>query len=135
VCFTLLDGNVQGYAFERKIGISPVAAIPWKTTFQEVAYVLLGHTSQGQQSDDERTPHDLRECEAEAVAILCSEALGLPGAAEARGYIQSWWGVGSEISERSSSKVLCGDLRIRAGADRRASPGGPGTRVRSAASV
>lgn len=91
VGFALLDGNVQGYAVEQKISVSPVAALPWKTTFHELAHVLLGHTSEGQRSDDERTPRDLRECEAEAVALLCCEALGLPGASEARGYIQSWW--------------------------------------------
>ena len=80
VGFALLDSNVQGYAMEQKISVSPVAALPWKTTFHELAHVLLGHTSEGQHSDDECTPRDLRECEAEAVALLCCEALGLPGA-------------------------------------------------------
>src|SRR4030095_718635 len=36
---------------------------------------------------------------------LCCEALGLPGAPEARGYIQSWWGTGAEIPERSAQKI------------------------------
>jgi hypothetical protein len=101
---------------EQKISVSPVAALPWKTTFHELAHVLLGHTSEGQQSDDERTPRDLRECEAEAVALLCCEALGLPGASEARGYIQSWWGGGNEIPERSSQKILkVADQILKAG--------------------
>ncbi len=114
--FALLDGNVQGYATEKKISVSPVAALPWKTTFHELAHVLLGHTSKGQQSDDEPTPRDLRECEAEAVALLCCEALGLPGASEARGYIQSWWGAGNEIPERSSQKILrVADQILKAG--------------------
>jgi hypothetical protein len=101
---------------EQKISVSPVATLPWKTTFHELAHVLLGHTSEGQQSDDERTPRDLRECEAEAVALLCCEALGLPGASEARGYIQSWWGGGNEIPERSSQKILkVADQILKAG--------------------
>jgi antirestriction protein ArdC len=116
VGFALLDGNVQGYAMEQKISVSPIATLPWKTTFHELAHVLLGHTSEGQRSDDERTPRDLRECEAEAVALLCCEALGLPGAAEARGYIQSWWGAGNEIPERSSQKILkVADQILKAG--------------------
>jgi antirestriction protein ArdC len=116
VSFGLLDGNVQGYAAERKISVSPVAALPWKTTFHELAHVLLGHTSEAQCADDERTPRDLRECEAEAVALLCCEALGLPGAPEARGYIQSWWGTGNEIPERSSQKILkVADQILKAG--------------------
>jgi antirestriction protein ArdC len=106
MAFQLLDGNVQGYARERTISVSPVAALPWKTSFHEVAHVLLGHTAEAQCADDERTARDLRECEAEAVALLCCEALGLPGAPEARGYIQSWWGAGHEIPERSAQRIL-----------------------------
>jgi antirestriction protein ArdC len=115
--FALLDGNTQGYAFGQSISVSPIAALPWKTTFHEVAHVLLGHTSKGQQSDDERTPRNLREAEAECVALLCCEALGLPGSPEARGYIQSWWGAGHEIPERSAQKILkVADQILKAGA-------------------
>lgn len=32
----------------------------------------------------------LREVEAEAVALICCESLGLPGAECCRGYIQGW---------------------------------------------
>lgn len=114
--FDLLDGNCQGYAVERRISVSPVAALPHKTTFHEMAHVLLGHTSEGQQSDDERTTRNLRECEAEAVALLCCEALGLPGTAESRGYIQAWWGAGNEVPEKSAQKILkVADQILRAG--------------------
>ncbi len=116
VAFGLLDGNVQGYAMERKISVSAVAAVPWKTTFHELAHVLLGHTSEARCADDDRTPRDLRECEAEAVALVCCEALGLPGAPEARGYIQSWWGTGHEIPERSAQRILkVADQILKAG--------------------
>ena len=46
------------------------------------------------QTDGETTPRSLREAEAECVALLCCEALGLPGADECRGYIQHWYGRG-----------------------------------------
>ena len=50
-----------------------------KTPFHELAHVLLGHTTEGEQNDGEFTPRSLRECEAEAVALLCCAALDLPG--------------------------------------------------------
>lgn len=53
--FSHLDGNVQGYARERTIAVSPIAAMPCKTTFHELAHVLLGHTGEGEQADGEMT--------------------------------------------------------------------------------
>ena len=48
--------------------------------------------------------------------LLCCEALGLPGGPEARGYIQSWWGPGNEIPERSAQKILkVADQILKAG--------------------
>ena len=41
-------------------------------------------------TDTEHTPRSEAEVEAEAVALLCCESLGLPGAEYSRGYIQSW---------------------------------------------
>ena len=63
-----------------------------------------------------RTPRSLRECEAEAVAMLCCAALGLPGVECCRGYIQSWWGHGNPIPERSAQRVLkAADQILKAG--------------------
>jgi antirestriction protein ArdC len=116
--FSHLDGNVQGYARQRTIAVSPVAAMPFKTTFHELAHVLLGHTSEGEQADGELTPRNLRECEAEAVALLCCAALDLPGVEFSRGYIQSWWGQGNPIPERSAQRILkVADQILRAGRD------------------
>ena len=57
-----------------------------------------------------------RECEAEAVALLCCAALELPGVDECRGYIQSWWGQGQAIPERSAQRVLkIADQILKAG--------------------
>ena len=88
--FTETDGNCQGYARKRQIAINPVAQLPHKTLFHETAHVILGHTSEADFTDTERTPKNLREVEAEAVALLCCEALNLEGADYCRGYIQNW---------------------------------------------
>ncbi len=115
--FDAVDGNCMGYARDRAIAINPVNPLPHKTRFHELAHVLLGHTAEGQQSDGEVTPRNLRECEAEAVALLCCAALGLPGLEESRGYIQHWWGQGNEIPERSAQQVLkVADAILKAGA-------------------
>ena len=88
--FTDTDGNCQGYARKRQIAINPVAQLRTKTLFHEAAHVILGHTSEADFTDTERTPKNLREVEAEAVALLCCEALNLEGADYCRGYIQNW---------------------------------------------
>lgn len=114
--FEDLDGNAQGYARRgRKIAISPIAALPHKTLFHELAHVVLGHCNEQDLSDTETTPREIREVEAEAVALLCCESLDLPGAEFSRGYIQSW-GNGQAISERSAQRVFhAADLILRAG--------------------
>jgi antirestriction protein ArdC len=104
--FDHLDGNCLGFARDHSIAISPVNPFPHKTRFHEVAHVLLGHTSEGTQTDREHTPRNLRECEAEAVALLCCAALDLPGVEFSRGYIQAWWGAGNPIPERSAQRIL-----------------------------
>jgi antirestriction protein ArdC len=114
--FDALDGNCLGYARERSIAINPVNPMPHKTRFHELAHVLLGHTTEGLQADSEITPRNLRECEAEAVALLCCAALNLPGVECCRGYIQSWWGAGNTIPERSAQRVLkAADQILKAG--------------------
>src|SRR6516162_5855954 len=113
--FQTLDGNTQGYARRgRKIAVSPVAALPHKTLFHEIAHSLL-HCDQGDMSDTDQTPRTVAEVEAEAVALLCCESLGLPGAEFSRGYIQSW-GQGQAISERSAQRIFhVADQILRAG--------------------
>src|SRR5262245_33297099 len=115
--FDETNGNVLGFARGRSIAINPVNPMPHKTRFHEVAHVLLGHTAEGLQADGEITPRNLRECEAEAVALLCCAALDLPGVDQCRGYIQSWWGGGNAIPERSAQRVLkVADQILKAGA-------------------
>ena len=71
VVFDLSDGNCQGFARRRQIAVNPVAQLPHKTFFHEASHVVLGHTSEGDFTDGEATLRNLREVEAEAVALLC----------------------------------------------------------------
>lgn len=119
--FDKTDGNCQGFARKRQIAINPIAQLPYKTLFHELAHVILGHTTEADFADTETTPRSLREVEAEAVALLCCESLGLEGADYCRGYIQNWLyqGVGfnaDAIPEKSAQKIFrAADQIIRAG--------------------
>jgi antirestriction protein ArdC len=117
VPFTMIDGNVQGYAKHRTVAINPVAESPESTLFHELAHIVLGHTAEVSLNSDstDRTPKDIRELEAECVALLCTESLALPGAAESRGYIQSWFH-GNEVPERSAQRIFTAtDAILKAG--------------------
>jgi antirestriction protein ArdC len=123
VAFTETDGNCQGYAKKRSVAVSPIAQLPHKTLFHEMAHVILSHTSEADFSDTERTPKNLREIEAEAVALLCCEALDLEGAEFCRGYslvqLQDWLKRGGDLAipEKSAQKILkAADQILKAGA-------------------
>ncbi|MDT4967565.1 MAG: hypothetical protein QOJ64_2302 [Acidobacteriota bacterium] len=119
--FAETNGNCQGYARKCQIAINPVAQLPHKTLFHEAAHVVLGHTAEGDFTDTERTPKSLREIEAEAVALLCCEALELEGSDFCRGYIQNWLYQGrvfnaDAIPEKSAQKIFrAADQILRAG--------------------
>ena len=85
--------------------------MPHKTFFHEVAHVELAHTREADFNDSDRTPKNLREVEAESVALLCCEALSLDGATYCRGYIQGWLN-GDTIPEASAKKILGAAERI-----------------------
>ncbi len=113
--FDLPDGNVQGFAHGRSVAVSPIAALPAKTLFHELGHVLLNHTAE-RGDDRPDLPKTLTEAEAEAVALLCLEALHLPGAEYARGYIQSWYGAGNPLPEHSAQRIFkASDTILRAG--------------------
>lgn len=124
VPFKELSGNVQGYALPgNRVAVSPIAALPHKTLFHELAHILLGHCEE-RLTDGEHTPKNLREVEAESVALIVVESLQLPGAAYARGYIQDYhnqlnnnplyWGQG--FPEKSAQAIFkTADRIIRAG--------------------
>ena len=76
---------------------------------------MLGHCNEADLTDTKVTPRDIREMEAEAVALLCCESLGLPGAQYSRGYIQAW-GQGQTFSERSAQRIFhAADRILKAG--------------------
>ena len=76
---------------------------------------MLGHCDEADLADTEVTPRDVREMEAEAVALLCCESLGLSGAECSRAYIQSW-GRGQTFTERSAQRIFhAADLILKAG--------------------
>ncbi|HEU4771510.1 MAG TPA: ArdC family protein [Candidatus Udaeobacter sp.] len=114
------DANVQGFSRNRQLAINPLAQLPHKTLFHEMAHSIL-HSSEGDFADTETTPRSLREVEAESVALLCCESLGLEGATFCRGYIQNWISRGSgfdaeAIPEKSAQKIFrAADQIIRAG--------------------
>ena len=113
--FRALDGNTLGYARRREIALSPLSPMPHETTFHEMAHVVLGHTGAGEFLDNPLTERNLAEVEAESVALLCCESLGLPGAEYARGYIQSWL-VGDVIPEKSAHRIFhAADQILKAG--------------------
>ena len=114
--FTHTNGNVQGYATRKsQVAISPLAELPVKTLVHECAHITLGHTSETDISDSEHTPRSLREVEAEAVALLVCESLGLSCSEYCRGYIQNW--LESEpIPEKSAQKIFgAADRILKAG--------------------
>lgn len=115
--FELVNGNCQGYAKGREIAINPLAQLPYKTTFHEIAHIELGHTDVGAH-DDRTLPRSLKEAEAEAVALLCLESLGMDGAEFCRGYIQEWL-QGAEIPEKSAQRIFTvADKILKAGIEK-----------------
>lgn len=114
--FQSINGNAQGYAKDREIAINPLAILPHKTTFHELAHIVLGHTAENAlMSDSELTPKNIKEVEAESVAYILCELLGLEGQKESRGYIQHW--LQSEtISDKSAQKIFgAADKILKAG--------------------
>ncbi len=54
----------------------------------------------------EHMERNIREVEAESVALICCESLGLPGAEAARGYIQHWLQGEKEIPNQSAARIF-----------------------------
>jgi len=110
--FDEFNGNIQGFARHREIAVSPLAALPHKTTFHEIAHVVLGHTSSEKLVDGEHTPRHLCEVEAESVTLICCETLGLDGAEFCRGYIQHWLKTEKEIPNHNAAHIFAAATSI-----------------------
>jgi len=81
---------------------------------------VLEHTAEAASglTDSDVTPRSLREVEAEGVALVCLDALGLPGAEHCCDYIQHWnQRRGAEpIPERSAQRIFkAADQILKAG--------------------
>ena len=117
--FDEINGNVQGFAHQREIAVNPIAELPLKTTLHEIAHVVLGHTTSQKFVDFEHIDRNIREVEAESVALICCESLGLPGAEAARGYIQHWLHGAKEIPNQSAARIFSAAQTIlKAGSSR-----------------
>lgn len=120
--FSHMNGNAQGYAIpnEKKLAINPLAALPWKTTFHEMAHCLL-HSSEAQMADGEMLLKCIKEAEAESVAYLCCATLELPGLEQSRAYIQHWLDSkeqSEEFKKKSAARVFSAANKIlKAGAE------------------
>jgi hypothetical protein len=53
--FEELNGNIQGFAHDREIAVNPLAGLAHKTTFHEIAHIVLGHTTSERFVDSEQT--------------------------------------------------------------------------------
>ena len=92
VPFDMLDGDIHGYSYERKLAVNPVAPDRLKTRFHELGHIVLGHTAPSKQAEY-RTHRGVMEFQAEAVAYLAMHELEVEepdSAAESRAYIQDW---------------------------------------------
>jgi hypothetical protein len=115
IAFDLMSGNTQGFARKRSIAVSPLAQLPHKTRFHELAHIVLGHTAESDFEDGDLPERNLQEVEAESVALLLCESLELSGADYCRGYIQNWLN-GEEIPERSAQRIFgAADRILKAG--------------------
>ena len=110
--FDELNGNIQGFARQRTIAVNPLAGLPLKTTFHELAHIVLGHTTSETLVDAETTAMHIREVEAESVALICCETLGIEGAEFCRGYIQHWLKTEKEIPNHSAARIFAAATSI-----------------------
>jgi antirestriction protein ArdC len=123
VAFEEINGNCQGFAMPNKgeIAINPLAAMPWKVTFHELAHCLL-HSKEAEVAFVDSSGNismSIEEAEAESVAFLCCATLGLPGLEEARGYVQKWLGSAAfadGFAKKSAARVFsAADKILKAG--------------------
>jgi antirestriction protein ArdC len=110
--FDELNGNIQGFAHGREIAVNPLAGLAHKTTFYEIAHIVLGHTTSEKLVDSEQTARHIREVEAESVALICCETLGLDGTDFCRGYIQQWLKTEKEIPNQSAARIFAAATSI-----------------------
>jgi antirestriction protein ArdC len=120
VAFEHTDGNCQGFARKGQIAINPIAELPSKTFFHEVAHNLLHLEGDEEFVDNKTTEHNIKEVEAEGVALFVSLALGLAeNVPFAVGYVKNWLGKGNEIPIDSIKRIFrAADKILKAGQEK-----------------
>lgn len=118
---TIGGGQSHGYSYDRSVAISPIASDPQRLVMHELGHVLLHLTPSRRYarlataSAQAGTPPDLQvvECEAEAVSLVCTQALGYQTIAHHAYYLWSY-------AEAHGAELFSADRvkRIRAAATR-----------------
>jgi antirestriction protein ArdC len=122
--FRLANGNVQGYATRNnEVSINPLCPRPVSVMHHELGHIVLGHTKDKEVYDLKELDKSEIEVEAESVALLMLDTLGLDGVEFARGYIQHWCKT-DVISEKSATRIIkATDTILRAGLPEREKKG------------
>jgi hypothetical protein len=92
VPFTLMNGNIQGYASGVEIAISPIAADSLKSWIHEMGHIVCGHTLE-HGLDQEELHRGMKEAQAETVAYVVLTMMGVMTEQRARymrGYLRHW---------------------------------------------
>jgi antirestriction protein ArdC len=109
--FDEINGATMGFyrPATRTIHINPMNPHKPKTLVHELAHSIMHKDGYGD-ADDRGTA----EFEAECVALIVGEALGLGGAEESRGYCQHWLKQAGhdDITDRSANKILATAQKI-----------------------
>lgn len=118
--FQYPDGNAQGYAKKGVIAINPLAELPAKTFFHELAHNILHLENDEEFVDNHATQRSIAEAEAEGVAMCVSMALGLEeNVTYCVGYIRKWLGDGNEIPAESVKRIFrAADKILKAGQEK-----------------
>lgn len=107
--FAMINGNVAGYSVGREFALNPVAKYPLKTTFHEVGHIMLGHTDDELDPEEEyEHPRGVKEVQAEAVAYLVMNELGMAefmDQAESGAYMQQWI-KGHELNDQMIRQIF-----------------------------
>jgi hypothetical protein len=74
--------------------------------------IVLGHTAPEKLVDNEQTARHIREVEAESVALICCESLGLDGAEFCRGYVQHWLKSEKVVPSQSAARIFAAATSI-----------------------
>jgi hypothetical protein len=118
VPFEMLESNTQGYSYDRKLSVFPVAAFPMKTWLHEAAHIVAGHTSNNINIIEYLQHRGLHELEAEGSAYILMNELGIAEPdelAESRTYIRHWIG-DREVPEANIRRIFTtADSILRAG--------------------